>query len=117
MMRAVRLCGAMLLVLGAILLLERGEDLPSVGHAQSPVPTSTRPAPPPLPTPTPTPKPHPSKSKSSSPPPPTPEPTVAPVLPEAGAAGGGEIGQTVVLALGGAALAVGLALRRRRKNV
>jgi len=112
-MRAIRLCGAMLLVLAAILLLGWEEDLPSVGHAQSPAPTSTRPAPPPLPTPTPTPKPDRSKPKSSPPPPSTPEPTVAPVLPEAGAAGGGAIGQPVVLALGGAALAVGLALRRK----
>jgi len=112
-MRAIRLFGAVLLVLGAILLLERGEDRPPVGHAQSPVPTSTRPAPPPLPTPTPTPKPDRSKPKSSPPPPSTPEPTVAPVLPEAGAAGGGATGQPVMLAVGGAAVAVGLALRRK----
>jgi hypothetical protein len=118
-MRATRETMALSIALGAILLLgwEGGaSEAGALGHEQSLVPTSTRPAPPPLPAPTSSPQP--SSPKPRSPTLPAPSPTPSPVLPatpglpEAGGGTGAVIGWPGVLVGGGAALAVGLALRR-----
>jgi hypothetical protein len=118
-MRATRETMALSIALGAILLLgwEGGaSEARALGHVQPLVPTSTRPAPPPLPAPTSPPQP--PSPKPRSPTLPAPSPTPAPVLPatpglpEAGGRTGAVIGWPGVLVGGGAALAVGLALRR-----
>ena len=115
-MRTTRGLVAVLVVLSATVLLGWGERVPSVGamgHGQEPVPTSTRPAPPPLPSPTPTPKPHCPKSDRSSQAALAATPTPVPALPEAGSRSDGIPGWSGVLLGGGAALGVGLALRRK----
>jgi hypothetical protein len=115
-MRAIRGFVALSIGLGAILLQVWGwgvSEVGALGHGQSPVPTSTRPAPLPISSPTLTSQPSSPKPKSPSHPAPSPAPSPAPPgLPEAGDRTGTMIGWPGVLVGGGAALAVGLALRR-----
>jgi len=116
-MRGSKPLAAGLILLGLAVLLLWGGEMSTVGasvQGQSPLPTSTRPLPPPLSSSTPSAKP--SKPKPVSQPTASPAPTLSaavPGLPESGGRAGDMIGMSAMLAGGGAALILGLALTAR----